>query len=258
MRPTVLAAGLALAACSPRADTGAQRAESTDSLPVPDGPYGGGTILGIVRFVGAAPDNPIIDMRTAPACRAVYHSVPRQLSVVVNPNRTLANVFVYVRQGLPASSDYAVAPDSVLVTQRGCQYHPRVFGLMVGQTLMIRNDDIVAHAIETVGVKTQRLTLALPAGRKTAHVFRSAEVMVPFGGRTHRWMRAYAGIVSHPFFATTGDDGRFTIGRLPSGTYTLEAWHEGYGRRTATVTVRDSTTQHVTFTYSQTFSETSE
>ena len=258
MRPTVLAALLALVACSPRADTGVQRAESTDSLPVPDGPYGSGTIVGIVRFVGAMPENPIIDMRAAPACRAVYHAVPRQLSVVVNPNRTLANVFVYVKQGLPASSHYAAPSDSLLITQRGCQYHPRVFGLMVAQTLVIRNDDIVAHRIEATGLKTRSFTSALPAGRKTGHVFRNAEVMVPFGGRTHRWMRAYAGIVSHPFFATTGNDGRFTIGRLPSGTYTLEAWHEGYGRRTATVTVRDSTTQHVTFTYSQTVSETSE
>jgi hypothetical protein len=71
-------------------------------------------------------------------------------------------------------------------------------------------------------------------------------------------MRAYIGVLPHPFFATTGDDGRFTIPRLPPGTYTLEAWHEGYGRRAATVTVRDSTTRHVTFTYSASPAETSQ
>jgi hypothetical protein len=133
-----------------------------------------------------------------------------------------------------------------------------VFGIMVGQALTIRNDDAVAHVMDASGVQTRSFAIPLAAGRSGDHVFRAAEVMVPLEGRTHRWMRAYVGVLPHPFFATTGDDGRFTISRLPPGTYTLEAWHEGYGRRSATVTVRDSTTQHVTFTYATTAADRSE
>jgi hypothetical protein len=129
---------------------------------------------------------------------------------------------------------------------------------MVGQALQLRNDDAVSHEIDAHGVKVRSFTIPLAAGRSSHHVFRSPEVMVPLKCGTHRWMRAYVGILPHPFFAITGDDGRFTISHLPPGTYTLEAWHEGYGRRSATVTVGDSTTQHVTFTYAATASETSE
>lgn len=231
-------------------------ARGSDSAPVgqpaatpPDGPFGSGTISGVVRFAGDAPDNPIINMRAAPPCRGIYHSPPRQLSVIVNPNGTLANVFVYVQRGLPTGGHYSPGGDTVLLAQRGCQYHPRVFGLLTGQALAIRNDDGLAHQIDARGAKVRPFTIPLAAGRTTNHVFRTAEVMVPLRCRTHRWMRAYVGILPHPFFATTGDDGRFTIAHLPPGTYTLAAWHEGYGRRHATVTVTDTTTQRVTFTF---------
>jgi hypothetical protein len=44
-------------------------------------------------------------------------------------------------------------------------------------------------------------------------------------------------VSDHPFFAVTGDDGRFTIAGLPAGRYELEAWHPTLGTRTATVTL---------------------
>lgn len=252
-----LGGSLAAVGCDDRAGHAVQRSDSiTADLPAP-GPFGTATISGRVRFIGTPPDNPAIDMRGAPLCRGVYHSTPRQLSVIVNPNGTLANVFVYVKNGLPSDVHYPPPGDTLLLAQRGCQYRPRVFGLMVGQTLTIRNDDAVAHVVDASGVRTRAFSIPLAAGRSGDHTFRASEVMVPLQGRTHRWMRAYIGILPHPFFATTGDDGRFTLSRLPPGTYTLEAWHEGYGRRAATVTVRDSSTQSVTFTYTATAAETS-
>jgi carboxypeptidase family protein len=60
---------------------------------------------------------------------------------------------------------------------------------------------------------------------------------------------ACGGVLPHPFFATTGEDGAYTIEHLPSGTYTIEAWHEKYGTRAATVTVQDDETKTVDFTY---------
>ena len=45
----------------------------------------------------------------------------------------------------------------------------------------------------------------------------------------HPWMSGFIYVLDHPFFAVTGDNGSFEIGRLPSGTYTLVAWHERYG-----------------------------
>jgi hypothetical protein len=61
-------------------------------------------------------------------------------------------------------------------------------------------------------------------------------------------MRAYIGVVSHPFFAVTGEDGTFTIKGLPPGTYTLEAVHEKYGTKDVQITVapKESKTQDFT------------
>jgi hypothetical protein len=72
---------------------------------------------------------------------------------------------------------------------------------------------------------------------KSTRTFSAAEVMVPLQCSVHGWMNAYVGIVAHPFFATSGADGSFSIAGLPAGTYELEAWHEKFGKKTMSVTV---------------------
>jgi uncharacterized protein (DUF2141 family) len=66
----------------------------------------------------------------------------------------------------------------------------------------------------------------------------------------HPWMRAYIGVVSHPFFAVTGDDGSFKIKGLPAGKYTVEAWQERYGTKDIEVTVAPKEDKVVDFSYS--------
>jgi hypothetical protein len=65
----------------------------------------------------------------------------------------------------------------------------------------------------------------------------------------HTWMGAYIGVFSHPYFAVTGDDGSFSLKKLPPGDYTIEAWHEKYGTQTLSVKVGASDTQALTFTF---------
>jgi hypothetical protein len=62
-------------------------------------------------------------------------------------------------------------------------------------------------------------------------------------------MRAYANVVTHPFFAVTRQDGTFEIKGLPPGTYTIEAWHETLGTKTQTVTIGEKQTSDVAFTF---------
>ena len=50
------------------------------------------------------------------------------------------------------------------------------------------------------------------------------------GCDVHPWMTAYVGVFDHPFFAVTGDGGRFEIQSVPPGTYTLVAWHDAWQR----------------------------
>ncbi len=74
--------------------------------------------------------------------------------------------------------------------------------------------------------------------------------MVPFKCDVHRWMNSFVGVVDHPFFAVTGADGSFQLKGLPPGTYTIEAWHEKFGTKTASVTIGAKESKDVAFTFS--------
>jgi hypothetical protein len=63
-------------------------------------------------------------------------------------------------------------------------------------------------------------------------------------------MAAVAGDVAHPFFAVTGPDGSFNSDGLPPGNYTIDAWHEVFGRVTERVTVGRRQTATVSFAFS--------
>ena len=80
-------------------------------------------------------------------------------------------------------------------------------------------------------------------------MFTAPEVMVRFMCNVHGWMASYVGVMEHPYFAVSDEAGHFEIPNLPPGTYTLEAWHEKFGRRTAQVTVGAKQAQTVAFTF---------
>ncbi len=58
----------------------------------------------------------------------------------------LANVFVYVKEGL-GDRTFDVPKDAVELNQEGCRYHPHVLGVMVGQKIEIKNEDPTTHNI---------------------------------------------------------------------------------------------------------------
>jgi hypothetical protein len=65
----------------------------------------------------------------------------------------------------------------------------------------------------------------------------------------HRWMTAFVGVVSHPFFAVSTATGTFEIANVPPGTYTIQAWHEQFGVLKQTVRVTAGAATAVAFTY---------
>ncbi len=61
--------------------------------------------------------------------------------------------------------------------------------------------------------------------------------MIPVKCNIHGWMHAYIGVVDHPYFAVSKDDGTFTIPNLPPGTYTLTVWTEKLGTQEQQITI---------------------
>jgi len=239
---------LALVACGKERQTAADGAAERPGVE-PATLEGGAIVSGTVTFSGTPPANPPINMAEEPACMAQYDGTPRDPRVVVTDGR-LAHVFVYVKDGLSAAATYQVPATPAVIDQRGCLYHPRVLGLVAGQRLEIRNSDSLLHNIKAVPARNRGFNVSQPAaGMTTERSFSQPEVMIPLECNVHGWMQARVGVLPHPFFAVTGADGGFRIAHLPPGTYTIEAWHETLGTRTATVTVADTAAALLDFTF---------
>jgi plastocyanin len=157
--------------------------------------------------------------------------------VLVGPGNGLQNVFVYVKDGL-GDRTFPAPQTPIVLDQKGCKYMPHVFGVQVGQPVQIRNSDPTLHNVHAVPRVNAEFNFGQPAGVPEAtKTFDKPEIMVPFRCDVHGWMAAYGGVVPHPFFAVTAQDGSYEIKGLPAGTYTIEAWHERFGVQTQTVTV---------------------
>jgi plastocyanin len=209
-----------------------------------------GEVSGKAAFTGTAPAASPIDMNADPFCAGAHSEPVMTEEVVANSNGTLKNVFVYVKEGLPAGQTFPAPATPATLDQKGCHYTPHVFGLQVNQPLEIINSDSTLHNVHGMPKETKEFNLGMPIqGMKLKRTFEKPEVMVKFKCDVHPWMSAYAGVLNHPFFAVTGDDGSFKIADLPAGTYTVEAWHEKYGTQTASVTVAEGTPATADFTF---------
>ena len=79
--------------------------------------------------------------------------------------------------------------------------------------------------------------------------FSRPEVMIPVRCNQHPWMRAYVGVLAHPFFSVSAKDGSFKIEGLPSGEYALVTWHETLGERTTNITVGPNESKSFDFVF---------
>ena len=207
-----------------------------------------GNIAGSIVFEGDAPSMAVIDMSDESVCEAKHASTPMIQEVVVNSNGTLANVFVYVKEGL--ESLQFPTPGAVLLDQNGCVYLPHVLGVMVGQDITIRNSDGLLHNINASPDLQRGFNSSQPVAMETTRSFGTAEVMVPLRCDVHGWMNAYIGVLDHPYHSVSNGSGAFNLSTLPPGEYVIEAWHERYGTQTQNVTVTTGETAEITFTFS--------
>jgi plastocyanin len=210
-----------------------------------------GVISGKVLFTGDPPAMPVIDMSANPMCERQHPTPQRAETAVVNSNRTLRYAFVWIKEGLPKAR-WNPPSTSVVLDQNGCMYRPHVLALMTGQQLEIDNSDPVNHNVHAEAQTNVPWNESQPPqADKKFKTFPKQEIWFPVTCSVHPWMRAYLSVVSHPFFAVTGEDGSFTIKGVPPGSYTLEAIEEKFGRKLVQVTLTAHEAKTVDFTYAQ-------
>lgn len=199
------------------------------------GRTGQASVRGTVRFAGTPPPPIRVTRGSVAGCG----NAPPRASPFLVDGGSVAEAFVWVKQGL-GEVDYPIPKDPVLVDQRGCEFVPRVLGVRAGQPIAFRNGDETLHNVHAVGSGSNRFNFGMPlTGMEVKRQLAEPQVMVTIACDVHPWMRAYAGVVRHPFFAVTGKEGTFALSGLPAGSYVIGAWHEAAAPVEQTVTVKD-------------------
>ena len=124
-------------------------------------------------------------------------------------------------------------------------YEPRVVGVRVGQEVEFRNSDPTLHNVHAMPESSRSFNLGMPSkGMTVRRRFSKPEVLVRVKCDVHPWMEAYVGVLEHPYFAVTDEQGRYSISGLVPGDYTLAAVHPRLGRleRAAQLQAGDSPT----------------
>ena len=195
----------------------------------------GAEITGKIKLTGTPPPEKQITLdamcgKLAPGGLTTRH-------YVVGPDKGLANVFVYVKEGAKPTPATAAAP---LLDQVGCEYTPYMLGVQTGQSFNVKNSDAVlhnVHALPKPGGNKEKNVGQPVKGMVTPFVFDKPEVLVKFKCDVHPWMFAYVGVVEHPYFAVTDKEGNYKISGLPAGDYTVEAVHLKAGNKSEKIKV---------------------
>jgi carboxypeptidase family protein len=233
---------------------GSKQATTTEEKPAAEGavyqPTGEeGSVTGSIKFEGEAPKFKAIAMDADAVCASKHSGPVFPEAVVANKNGTLRNVFVYVKSGLEGKN-FAVPDQPVVLDQNGCMYVPHVIGIQARQSFKVITSDNTTHNIHPMPKVNREWNISqAPGADAIMQAFSRPEVSIPVKCNQHPWMRAYINVVSHPFYAVSGEDGTFTLKGLPPGKYTIEAVQEEYGGMTQDVTVaaKQPTTADFTF-----------
>ena len=211
-----------------------------------------GDIVGKITLKGTPPPEADIPLDKDLFCGPLNQGKPNPKTrfYAVEKNGELADVFVYVKDGLTGKT-FPVPEKAGLLDQVNCQYVPYVIGLQTNQKLRIRTSDSMMHNVHIMPINPPNKEFnraMLPKQKDLEYSFPTEEIFVKFKCDVHQWMFAYVGVVNHPFYSVSDKDGTFKISNLPAGDYTIEAYHRKAGKKTQKVTVEAEGKKEANFT----------
>jgi len=214
---------------------------------------GDGSITGSVKLSGTAPHMRGIDMSKDPYCVKQHENNPAKMeNVVVGTGGGLENVVLYISEGLTGNESSAVPSDEPTFDQKGCMYTPHVLAMDVNQKYKVITSDQTTHNIHPLpapGSGNIGWNKSQPPGAPPIVTdWKAEEVSVPVKCNIHPWMHGWFAVVKGPY-ATTDDNGNYTIKNVPAGSYTVTAWQEEYGTQTAKVNVAAGQSAKADFTF---------
>lgn len=187
-----------------------------------------GDITGKITLKGKPAPEKQLPVANDPFCGKLFAGkpIPTTRFYVVDANGGLADVFVYLKEGV--TSKPAPPAEPVKLDQKGCEYLPYVLGLQTKQKLLVSNSDPLLHNVHptpTVAGNKESNRAQAANQAPLEYMFDNPEVFLRFKCDVHPWMFAYVGVVDHPYFAVSGKDGTYKIANVPPGDYVIEMVH---------------------------------
>jgi hypothetical protein len=202
-----------------------------------------GVVRGTVTLRGDIPPQKRIRVDWCKADKIYPGGLPYD-PVPVDGQRRVRPCLVFVRRGLEGRT-FPAPKDPVIVKFDRYQLVPRITGIMAGQPLVVETLDQELHNAHALPFQkdNKEFNAGLPSkGMKVEMQFRAAETGFVLKCDVHPWEKMWITVLSHPFYATTDDQGQFEIKGLPPGKYTLEAWQENCFPATREVEVNGAET----------------
>jgi hypothetical protein len=208
----------------------------------------GGSIVGEVKFGDEPPK--LSAVKVSKDQDYCGETLLNETYLIDSVGGGLKNVVVFLEGVAGRAGD----PQKVNVIENtGCRYSPRILAMQKGERLRVRNNDPKLHIPHSYLNDRTVFNLSLPFRGTTLEAtqkIREPGIMKVVCD-THAWMLAYIHVFDHPFFAVTDERGLFSITNIPTGAYTLKAWHEDAGIRSQDITVVDSGEVRVSFQFTK-------
>lgn len=135
-----------------------------------------------------------------------------------------SGVVVWLEPVVGAPRPVPSPPKQATMLQRNRTFIPHVLAVEVGTAVDFPNDDPIFHNTFS-NYAGQVFDVQLYAPQTSRRVVFRRPGMVHIFCNIHEEMSAVIAVLTTPYFAVTGPDGRFQI-PAPAGEYRLQFWHE--------------------------------
>ena len=164
-------------------------------------------------------------------------SISGQVSLIERPGEPtedLGNAVIYL--DLPATMRPKIESTTDRIALQSRAFSPHIRIVPQGSKVDFPNQDPFSHNVFSKATQGPFDTDVFGRGKTKSAVFKQSGVY-PLYCNVHPRMTAFVIAVNTPYFAQAGADGRFAIGNVPPGTYTIHVWHERAAEQTATLAV---------------------
>ena len=187
----------------------------------------GGTIKGTVKWSGTLPRALSVLVTKDPAiCDPENHKRMDLERLVVGPDGGVANTVVYLKN-ISSGKAMDLPETRRFLDQKRCRYEPHILLVPASGDLRMQSSDATLHTIHMEGAATYNLPFPFQ-NHVIARSMQTPGLVTLKCNGGHVWMNAEMMVVTNPYYAVTGQDGKFELTNVPPGNYEIVAWHEGW------------------------------